>query len=86
MNARTMRDNVGNPDFIGDKPILLKKKCEFVTLILRKFKTATSHVEVQKWNWKNIEFKPLMKNRIIKTIELYKFCYIDENCVITAAL
>lgn len=39
---------VGIPDFIGDKPILSKKKCELVTLILRKSKTATSHVEVQK--------------------------------------
>ena len=61
MNVRTTRDNVGNPDFIGDKPILLKKKCEFVTLILRKFKTATSHVEVQKQKLKNAEFKPFIK-------------------------
>ena len=81
-----MRDNVGNPDFIGDKPILLKKKCEFVTLILRKSKTVTSHVEVQKRKTKNAEFKLFVKNRIIKMIGLYKYCHIDEKCVITVAL
>lgn len=61
MNVWTMRDNVGNPDFIGDKAIFRKKKNEVVTLILRKFKIATSHVEVQKQNCRNVEFKTFMK-------------------------
>ena len=61
MNVWTTRDNVGNPDFIGDKPIFRKKKVEVVTLILRKFKIATSHVEVQKRNCGNVEFKPFIR-------------------------
>lgn len=61
MNVWTTRDNVGNPDFIGDKPIFRKKKFEVVTLILRKFKIVTSHVEVQKQNCKNVEFKLFIK-------------------------
>ena len=61
MNVWTMRDNVGNPDFIGDKAIFRKKKNEVVTLILRKFKIATSHVEVQKQNCRNVEFKPFVR-------------------------
>ena len=82
----TTRDNVGNPDFIRDTPIFRKKKIEVVTLILRKFKMATSHVEVQKRKTKNAEFKLFVKNRIIKMIGLYKYCHIDEKCVITVAL
>lgn len=61
MNVWTTRDNVGNPDFIRDKPIFRKKKNEVVTLILRKFKIATSHVEVQKQNRRYVEFKPFIK-------------------------
>lgn len=61
LNVWTTRDNVGNPDFIGDKPIFRKKKFEVVTLILRKFKTTTSHVEVQKRNCGNVEFKPFIR-------------------------
>ena len=61
MNVWTTRDNVGNPDFIRDTPIFRKKKIEVVTLILRKFKMATSHVEVQKQNCRNAEFKPFIE-------------------------
>ena len=61
LNVWTTRDNVGNPDFIGDKPIFRKKKIEVVTLILRKFIITTSHVEVQKQIWRNVEFKPFIK-------------------------